>query len=47
MGLSITDSKGKLKDQQAIFTEVVDKLSAYESGMNKDALAVALLENSG
>lgn len=47
LGINVLDSAGNLKDTEALFTEVVDKLSKVKNGTEQTALAMQLLGRSG
>lgn len=47
LGVTITDTAGKLRDPAAVFTDIADKLSRIEDGALKTALAQRLFGKSG
>lgn len=47
LGISVTDSNGKLKSSDVVLTEVAGKFGTMEDGATKTALAVALFGKSG
>lgn len=47
LGLSVTDSTGKLKDQERMFTEVVLALQNVEDASKRQALATKLMSTTG
>lgn len=47
LGISVTDTSGKLKDQDKLFAEVADSFAKYADGANKTALAQAIFGKSG
>lgn len=47
LGVEITDSNGKLKDQETVLNEVMHKLADMENGTEKSRLAVELFGKAG
>ncbi len=47
LGISLTDSDGKLKSSQALFMEVSTAMSRYQDGAEKSAVATKLFGRSG
>lgn len=47
LGISVTDSSGKLKTTNQVLSEVADKFSVLEDGAAKTALAMAIFGRSG
>lgn len=46
LGISVTDSSGKLRDNEDVFWEVIDALGQMEDGTERDLLAMELLGKS-
>lgn len=46
LNVSVTDSSGKLRDNQAVFAEVIDALGKVENPAERDALAMKLFGKS-
>lgn len=47
MGISVTDSSGKLKGLDQVLGEIADKFATYEDGAAKSALATEIFKKSG
>jgi hypothetical protein len=47
LGISATDSTGKLREADAVFLDVADRFSRMEDGSTKTALAIQLFGRSG
>lgn len=46
LGISVTDSEGKLRSNQDVFDEAIDALSQMEAGTERDALAMTIFGKS-
>lgn len=46
LGVSITDSNGNLRDNQAVFADVIDALGKVENPAERDAIAMSLFGKS-
>lgn len=47
IGVSATDSNGKLRPTAAIISDIADRFASYEDGAEKSAIAIALFGKSG
>lgn len=47
LGISVTDSSGKLRGADAVFSDIADRFSRIEDGSTKTAISMALLGKSG
>lgn len=46
LGVSVTDNKGKLRDNQVVFDEVIGKLGGIENATERDSIAMAIFGKS-
>lgn len=47
IGVSVTDTTGRMKSSDAVFSEIAEKFADYEDGATKTALAVQLFGKAG
>ncbi len=47
LGISVTDSSGKLKDSDEVMSEMAGKFSQYQDGAGKTAAAIAIFGKAG
>lgn len=47
LGVTVTDTNGRLRDSNAVFSELADRFSRMEDGSTKTALAIQIFGKSG